>query len=157
MCSVHYNRTFTHGTAEPEGLRIVGDDRARFWSKVDKTDKCWVWNGKAESESGYPLFSIDRRNKLAHRVSHEWFIGPIPDGYEVDHLCRNIRCVRPDHLEAVTGSENLRRQHIANGWFEKRCSLPDCNKPHRSNGYCNPHYLRWKRHGDPYAGRPSYN
>lgn len=157
LCSVHYNRTFTHGTSEPEGLRIVGNDLARFWSKVEKTDNCWGWKGKTVSTGGYPQFSINRRQKLAHRISYEWFVGPIPEGFEVDHLCRNIRCVNPAHLEAVTGSENLRRQQIANGRFETVCSLPDCNKPNRSNGYCNAHYFRWKRHGDPYAGRPSYS
>ena len=47
---------------------------------------------------------------LAHRASYEAFIGPIPDGLTIDHLCRVHACVRPDHLEAVTRSENARRE-----------------------------------------------
>jgi hypothetical protein len=51
--------------------------------------------------------------KLAHREAHEEFNGPIPEGYQVDHLCRVRTCVSPAHLEAVTQQENLLRQGLA--------------------------------------------
>jgi hypothetical protein len=52
-----------------------------------------------------------------HRVSYEAFVGPIPDGFVIDHLCRNRRCVNPAHLEAVTQAENARRR----GWKRTIC------------------------------------
>jgi len=69
----------------------------RFWSKVDQTSTCWVWRASVNSK-GYGLISIDGRLHLAHRVSYLWAKGEIPDGYQIDHLCFEKRCVRPDHL-----------------------------------------------------------
>jgi hypothetical protein len=46
---------------------------------------------------------------LAHRLVYESLVGPIPDGFHIDHLCRNTRCVCPWHLEPVTPAENVRR------------------------------------------------
>ncbi|WP_414713994.1 HNH endonuclease signature motif containing protein [Scandinavium sp.] len=52
---------------------------------------------------------IDRRVAKAYRVSYELFVGPVPEGLELDHLCRNKLCVNPKHLEAVTSKENTMR------------------------------------------------
>ena len=85
----------------------------RFWAKVVKTDGCWVWIG-AHIPDGYGSFSANGRVGLAHRFSYTQFVGPIPEGLQLDHLCRNRTCVRPDHLEPVTSRENsLRGQTVA--------------------------------------------
>jgi hypothetical protein len=70
---------------------------------------CWVWM-RSLTSTGYGQWNVGRhRTLLAHRILWEDQNGPIPEGLELDHLCRNPRCVNPEHLEAVTHVENLRR------------------------------------------------
>jgi hypothetical protein len=80
----------------------------RFWAKVRKGDVCWNWTA-ALDHGGYGHFRADGKTVRAHRFSYELHVGPIPVGLQIDHLCRNTRCVNPDHLEAVTGRVNTRR------------------------------------------------
>lgn len=95
--------------------RIIGDDVARFWSKVDRSagpDACWLWMG-ARRPQGYGLFWHRTRMVSAHRYSYELEHGPIPEGLYIDHVhargCRSTSCVNPAHLEVVTFEENMRR------------------------------------------------
>lgn len=83
----------------------------RFWPNVEKTDDCWIWTGRrAGSGSPYGNITTGRTASVyAHRFSYELHRGEIPDGLEIDHLCFNTLCVNPDHLEAVTHRENMRR------------------------------------------------
>ena len=86
----------------------------RFWSRVEKTDSCWLWKAALQS-AGYGVMRINCKNGnpgemvYAHRFSYELLKGPIKGGLEIDHLCRVRNCVNPDHLEPVTGTENWRR------------------------------------------------
>lgn len=82
----------------------------RFVAKVDFNgrDGCWEWTG-ATDPTGYGRFFVDGTMQYAHRWSYETFVGPIPAGLDIDHLCRVRRCVCPGHLEAVTRRENLLR------------------------------------------------
>lgn len=106
MCDKHYRRIQRKGTLEVTVFR--GDTDKRFWSKVKKTPRCWLWTGYRDPR-GYGKFSADGVMGNAHRFAYEHFVGPIPTGLHVDHLCRNPSCVRPDHLEPVTPRENAMR------------------------------------------------
>jgi hypothetical protein len=75
---------------------------------VDRASGCWIWTGNTNGK--YPLFAISgSKNSYGHRFSYAAFVGPIPDGFEVDHQCDNVLCVNPDHLKAVTVLEHKRR------------------------------------------------
>lgn len=76
---------------------------------VDEATGCWVWQGGDDHGKGYGRIHRYGRTMPAHRYFYELAKGPIPDGLELDHLCRNVKCVNPDHLEPVTPRENVRR------------------------------------------------
>ena len=106
-CGTHYQRYLRHGHVEI--TRHFGDDRQRVLSKVARdANGCWLWTGALLD--GYGIVKVGGGVRRAHRVVFEFERGPIPDGLELDHLCRVRRCVNPDHLEPVTKAENIRRE-----------------------------------------------
>jgi hypothetical protein len=84
----------------------------RLWSRIlcDIQTGCWVWTGKLIS-GGYGSWHRDGKPRNIHLIVYERFVGPIPRGHEVDHLCLNRACCRPDHLEAVTPFVNKQRMN----------------------------------------------
>jgi hypothetical protein len=92
----------------------------RFWSKVNKDTEsgCWEWTASLQTD-GYGQFSIKvddhHRTVQSHRLTYEALVGDIPDGLQIDHLCRNASCVNPEHLEPVSALENISRSPIHNG------------------------------------------
>lgn len=80
----------------------------RFWRRVEKTPTCWLWTG-SKKHDGYGIFFTVKKQTTAHRFAYELLRGPIPNGCELDHLCRIRACVNPDHLEPVSHRENCLR------------------------------------------------
>ena len=78
----------------------------RFIPKIKKEIDCWMWTG-ATHNTGYGIFWMNDDFQLAHRISYQHFTGEIVG--VIDHLCRNRKCVNPDHLEDVTSGENVLR------------------------------------------------
>lgn len=70
---------------------------------------CWIWGLKKDKKTGYGTLTINYKVYKAHRVSYEAFVGPIPEGLHIDHLCRVRACVNPLHLQPVTPLVNTRR------------------------------------------------
>lgn len=89
----------------------------RFWDKVDKIGRCWLWTASV-TRRGYGQFRVGNRMVHAHRVGWEMVNGPVPTGMEVCHRCDTPRCVRAAHLFLGTHAENMqdmRRKGRADG------------------------------------------
>lgn len=92
---------FVHGHRNRKNPACREEDRGH-------ETPCWIWLG-AINDMGYGQFRRDGRGIYAHRASFERRFGPIPDGLELDHLCRVPACMNPDHLEPVSHVTNVRR------------------------------------------------
>jgi hypothetical protein len=122
--------------------------RERFWNKVERRDpdECWPWLDGL-TDGGYGTLFVSRRTIMAHRLAYELFIGPIPAGRELTHLCHDPTvcqlksdcphrsCVNPAHLALASQGA--------------KCSIEECGGLVHGHGYCRKHYERWKKHGDP--------
>lgn len=108
------------------GRRSTLAAKLRFYSFVDEATGCWNWRGGVAG-NGYGSVRVPHGPQMgAHRAA--WIVanGPVPDGLQIDHLCRNPLCINPAHLEAVSPRENtirgdapsarhLRQTHCVNG------------------------------------------
>ena len=97
--------------AEPLDQRIL--------RLTDRSSDCWLWTGRLDNQ-GYGRITVKQRPMRAHRASYETFVGPVPTGLELDHVCRVRNCVNPDHLEPVTHRENVLRGASASGLIAGR-------------------------------------
>lgn len=94
--------------ALPPSIRGGVADRIRRMAPVHESG-CWLWTGRIRKDKYANIKMGMRVTQLAHRVSFETFIGPVPEGLELDHLCRVRHCVNPEHLKPVTHLENMAR------------------------------------------------
>lgn len=83
----------------------MSQDADRFWSLVDKSEGCWLFRGCAEKYGVY--INDQKRPESAHRLAYRLVKGDIPSGYIIMHMCDTPGCVRPDHLEPGTHSQNM--------------------------------------------------
>lgn len=107
------------------------------FSPVAPQTRCWTWCGR-KSRTGHGRLRYDGAEVSAHRFIYQFFRGPIGPKVNLDHLCRNRACVRPSHLEPVTGRENTLR---GRGPTAKNARKVRCKKGHalvKANVYLRP-------------------
>lgn len=118
-CAAHYTRWSKYGDplADQEvaftGRGLALEERLLRQREISPSG-CWAWTGPVNQQSySYGVMHVGKRLSLVHRIAHELWIGPIPDGYEVDHVadrgCISTLCFNPAHLEAVTPQINTLR------------------------------------------------
>lgn len=86
---------------------------------VIEDNGCYVFSGPKD-DGGYGRVGYKRRLVRVHRLLYEELVGPVPEGLELDRLCRNHACANPDHLEPVTHKENMARGLVAAVWEATR-------------------------------------
>jgi HNH endonuclease len=109
--------------------------RERFdakW-KCDEMTGCWNWTAYT-NPGGYGMFCKNSYPYLAHRIAYEFYIGSIPKGLFIDHLCRNRKCVNPEHMELVTNRENVNRGIVAEVHRARQAAKTHCKYGHPFNG-----------------------
>ena len=100
-------------------------DRLRQNVIVDDNG-CWLWQLSLRA-NGYGQIVVGEEVLYAHRVSYEVFVGPIRPGKEIDHLCRVRKCINPQHIEAVSHRENMRRSATV---FGENARKTHCKRGH---------------------------
>lgn len=112
-------------------------DRIAKYTHVNPDTGCHEWTAGTDQD-GYSQTSIGGRTVRAHRVAYEMAKGPIPEGLQIDHLCRVRHCVNPGHLEAVTQQENIRRGEAGQHMRREGNECPSGHPMEGSNLYVEP-------------------
>lgn len=91
-------------------MELTDGQLARFLAKIEVSHDCWQWTA-AKNSTGYAVWTPcgGAKQVYSHRLAYELFVGPIPSGLQLDHLCRNRSCVNPAHLDPVDGRINILR------------------------------------------------
>ena len=147
LCTGHWNQWRVGKDLVPLGnkTKTAGmSTEDRFWFYVDVRDYngCWLWDGKSRTrpdERAYGVFRIGQQAVLAHRFAYELFTGEIPDGLDIDHVCRRRLCVNPDHLRLATRKQNMEHQAV---------------QPKNTSGYRG---VSWEKRRHRWAGKVQHN
>ena len=122
----------------------------RFWRKVRVLDNgCWEWT--AARNRGYGVFRVgsltdnSRKQVYAHRLAYETLVGSVPEGLELDHLCRNRTCVALRHMEPVTHQSNVRRGNGPIVAAARQLAKTHCPKGHPYDDTNTYHYSTHRR------------
>jgi hypothetical protein len=115
------------------------------WGTDRQASGCWIWN-RTLLPNGYAQLSVKGEKHYVHRLFYLLTYGPIGDGLQIDHLCRNRACCRPDHLEAVTCRVNLFRAPTTRAAIH--AAKTHCIKGHRLSG-SNLYVYWYSRKGGP--------
>jgi hypothetical protein len=100
-------------------------DRLRSKYEPDLSG-CWIWIGTVGTK-GYGRIAIKGKLYQAHRIVYELLVGPIPNGLQLDHVCRNRLCVNPAHCEPVDNKTNVLR---GIGFAAQNAKKTHCSKGH---------------------------
>lgn len=142
-CRPHYNRWQRYGDPlagkPPRPRKVPGLPKGasaadRFWSKVEKTDTCWLWLGALDTQ-GYGQFHADGRRHKAHRFAWRLAGRSLDGALVLDHMCRTRRCVRPDHLEQVANKTNVLRGVGAAAMNARKTHCPSGHPYDEDNTY----------------------
>lgn len=147
---MHYQRMKKHGHTEDPFKSLPPEERL-LQSVIADDSGCWLWQKYLDSD-GYASLKVNGKDTKAHRFSFTYFVGEIPDGLEIDHLChvaseckggaacRHRSCVNPSHLEPVTTLENLLRGNTPAALGARRS---ECHRGHPMT----PENLYFDKHG----------
>lgn len=105
---------------------VAKDLLDKLLNRLVSADNCWLIT--ANESTGYHRVKHDGNRMMTHRAVYELLAGPIPEGLQLDHLCRNRNCINPDHLEPVTIAQNLLRSNLTIASQNK-------SKTHCKNGH----------------------